>query len=680
MRLGRTCNQACFLALGGALALAGCGQDGLRAQPEVATSHRAVFERVDDFGSNPGGLSMYRYVPANLPPNAPLVVALHACAQNATQYRNAGFDALADQHGFAVLYPEQSLFNNPFGCFNWAGEGTLVRDTSNLERGMGENQSIIQMIDTMVAEHGVDPNQVYMMGHSGGAAQVALMAAVWPDRMAGGGIIAGIPYRCTTELLEVNGCLSPGVDRTAQQWGDLARMGNPGYAGPWPKLSIWHGASDDIVVPRNQTELFEQFSNLYGVDATADRTSTIGSASVEDFEGPGGQVLLQTVTIPGFGHGTPVDPSDGCGATASYFIDGGICAAEELLRFWGVIGGGAGDTTPPTVDVTAPANGATVMGDVTVTLSAQDDTGVDRVEVFANGAPIGSLSAAPYELTWPTAGLAAGTYVLRAVAFDAAGNRGVDEDTEVAVQSGVVDTNPPTVQITSPADGAEIVRPTTIAVTAADDFGVSEVEILVDGARLGLVRAPPFEVTFDPSAVAEGSHTIAAQARDAAGNQGEAMITLTTTGGLVDAPPSVVFTYPSDGETVRGIIRVTAEATDDFGVTAVLLTIDGETAGTEVVPPYSFLVDTTRVSTGTHALTLTAFDGAMQAAVDRIEVTVEAVAPTPDADPDPEPTPMPDPDVDNDRWGCSSSGTSAEPPVTFAALALVMLAARRRRQ
>ena len=54
-----------------------------------------------------------------------------------------GFEALADERGFHVLYPQQKSDNNPVGCFNWAGE---YGDPANLERGKGENRSIISMV------------------------------------------------------------------------------------------------------------------------------------------------------------------------------------------------------------------------------------------------------------------------------------------------------------------------------------------------------------------------------------------------------------------------------------------------------------------------------------------------------------------------------------------------------
>jgi len=41
---------------------------------------------VTAFGGNPGNLKMYMYAPADIADNAPLVVVLHGCTQNASEY------------------------------------------------------------------------------------------------------------------------------------------------------------------------------------------------------------------------------------------------------------------------------------------------------------------------------------------------------------------------------------------------------------------------------------------------------------------------------------------------------------------------------------------------------------------------------------------------------------------
>ena len=81
----------------------------LRQRPfgltELIDSRLAPFQ---GFGSNPGRLAAWAHDRQGLPKGAPLVVVLHGCTQNARGYdHGSGWSAAADEHGFAVLFPEQ---------------------------------------------------------------------------------------------------------------------------------------------------------------------------------------------------------------------------------------------------------------------------------------------------------------------------------------------------------------------------------------------------------------------------------------------------------------------------------------------------------------------------------------------------------------------------------------------
>ena len=138
------------------------------------------------FGSNPGSLNMYSYVPSGLPANAPLVVALHGCTQSATDYYdNSGWPKIADQFGFAVVFAEQPSTSNPIiNCFDW---GTPSDDS----RGDGEAESIYQMVQYAESNYHVNPSRIYITGLSAGAGMTSDMLADYPDVFAGGSIDSG---------------------------------------------------------------------------------------------------------------------------------------------------------------------------------------------------------------------------------------------------------------------------------------------------------------------------------------------------------------------------------------------------------------------------------------------------------------------------------------------------------
>jgi poly(hydroxyalkanoate) depolymerase family esterase len=381
----------------------------------------AALTSVTSFGSNPGALAMYEYVPAGLAAGRPLVVVMHGCTQTAASMENAGWNQLADQYKFAVVYPEQQTANNPVRCFNWAGE---YGDTANLVRGQGENASVMAMIDHAVAAHASNPSRIYVVGFSAGAAMAAVMAATWPEKLAGVAIMAGLPYRCATSVSGAYSCQSPGVTKTAAQWGDLVRGS---HAGPYPKIQIWHGSSDTTVVPANETELIKQWTNVLGTDETADETETIGATTRTAYK-LGSTVVVEAYKVTGMSHAVAVgtDPAGPCTGTAgSYFENKGICSTLRAAQFFGLTGGGGtggADTTAPTVAIQSPASGDTVTGQVTVVVAAGDDVGVASVSLTIDGADAGSDAEAPYQFAWDATSAGPGTHDLVAVARDAAGN------------------------------------------------------------------------------------------------------------------------------------------------------------------------------------------------------------------------------------------------------------------
>jgi hypothetical protein len=85
--------------------------------------------------------------------------------------------------------------------------------------------------------------------------------------------------------------------------------------------------------------------------------------------------------------------------------------------------GGTPDTPPPTVALSAPVNGATVSGTITVSATATDNTGVVGVQFQLNGTNLGAEDTTkPFSISWNTSGVTPGPYTLTAVARDAAGN------------------------------------------------------------------------------------------------------------------------------------------------------------------------------------------------------------------------------------------------------------------
>jgi len=323
------------LAVATLVACAAPSEDVTEAETEVSNAEvgAAGLREVTGFGKNPGALRMFEHVPKNVQENAPIVVVLHGCMTKATNIADTGWNELADARGFVVVYPQQSPWNNGTYCFNWADPMGFGNDDA--ERGGGESESIRQMTLFAMKRHHSDKGRVFAAGFSAGAAMAVDLAAVYPDLYAGVASFAGVPYGCATTLMESTKCMIPGIERTAAEHARrVTKAFN--YSGRRPKMSIWQGGIDNVVYPKNQTELAKQWSTLHGVSAKPTSTNTTSGITHSEWSDASGDVVLETYLIADMWHGFPVDPSHGCGRVAQFVPDEGICGASKVADFFGL--------------------------------------------------------------------------------------------------------------------------------------------------------------------------------------------------------------------------------------------------------------------------------------------------------------------------------------------------------
>ncbi len=284
------------------------------------------------FGANPGNLRMFAYAPEHLPPNAPLVIALHGCTQTAEDYdRGTGWSLLADRLGFAVVYPQQQPANNPKTCFSWFLPGDMAR-------GHGEALSIKQMIDHAIATFAADRGNVFVTGLSAGGAMASVMLATYPEVFAGGAIIAGLPYGCASNVQQAFEAMFGERQHAARALGDRVRAAS-GHRGPWPRISVWHGTSDPIVKPSNGEAIIRQWTDVHGLSENPSYQETIGGHTRRVWSDTKGKALIEAFSISGMAHGVPLaigGDAESCGAAGPFFLDVGISSTHRIARFWGL--------------------------------------------------------------------------------------------------------------------------------------------------------------------------------------------------------------------------------------------------------------------------------------------------------------------------------------------------------
>ncbi|HYF12331.1 MAG TPA: Ig-like domain-containing protein, partial [Actinomycetota bacterium] len=264
--------------------------------------------------------------------------------------------------------------------------------------------------------------------------------------------------------------------------------------------------------------------------------------------------------------------------------------------------------SPPAVTVTAPSEGATVSGTVAVEASATDDRGVTQVEFSVDGSSIGTDTngADGWSVPWNTTLVADGTHTVTARASDALGQTGTDSNNVVVDNVAT----PPTVSVTSPAEGATVSGTVLVQASASDDEGVTEVAFSVDGAAIGTDTdgTNGWSASWDTLTELDGAHVVTATATDTSGSTS----TDSNAVNVDNTPPVVAVSSPLSGATVSGTTPVEATASDNTAVASVQFFADGASIGTDTSPTGGWSVswDTTRVGDGAHTLTATAKDAA----------------------------------------------------------------------
>ena len=301
--------------------------------PGLKGKREPVLVEIGQFGTNPGNLRMLAHVPERLAPRPALVVVLHGCTQTAEAYDlGAGWSALADEHGFALLYPQQKAENNPNTCFSWFDPARAARDR-------GEALSIRQMIERMASDIDADRDRIFITGLSAGGAMTSVMLAAYPEVFAAGAIIAGLPFGSARNVHEAFQSMYSGPNKSARDWGELVREASP-HQGPWPKVSIWHGDADTTVQPSNAQELVKQWTHVHGLPAEPTSQGDEGDRRLRQWRDSTGDLRVEEHVISGMAHGAPLHSDQdavGSGVPGPYMLDVGISSTYEIAGFFGLV-------------------------------------------------------------------------------------------------------------------------------------------------------------------------------------------------------------------------------------------------------------------------------------------------------------------------------------------------------
>jgi poly(hydroxyalkanoate) depolymerase family esterase len=207
---------------------------------------------VDANGNHP----YFVYTPENyqVEQAVPLVVMLHGCTQTAVDFANGtAMNQLAEQHGFILLYPQQTSSANHKRCWNWFLP-------ANQQRGCGEPARIVGMVKNVqrnTARWKIDPARIYVAGLSAGACMATILGTTYSDLFAAIGIHSGLEYQAATNTEHALQVMRHGGPDPQKQ-GHTAYTAMQDFSRIVPTI-VFHGTNDMTVVPKNGDQVVQQW-------------------------------------------------------------------------------------------------------------------------------------------------------------------------------------------------------------------------------------------------------------------------------------------------------------------------------------------------------------------------------------------------------------------------------------
>jgi poly(hydroxyalkanoate) depolymerase family esterase len=255
------------------------------------------------------------YVPKHVPDTVarqgwPLIVMLHGCQQSATQFaEGTRMNRLAENKGYAVLYPQQLVSVQAQRCWRWYERST--------QQGGGETIALAGLIGSVCERHMIDRRRIYACGLSAGAGMAAVLALNHPELIAAVGLHSGPVFGAGHTPMGALHVMRHGAaaQSDAAILGVLHRRAAnaaPGRFEPMPLMPalLIQGDDDQVVRPINQQQLTRQWLQVNGLPDGAATRVTVQPAGrggrrnaheIHDYL-MGRKVVLRVVRIAGLGH------------------------------------------------------------------------------------------------------------------------------------------------------------------------------------------------------------------------------------------------------------------------------------------------------------------------------------------------------------------------------------------
>ena len=255
------------------------------------------------------------------------------------------------------------------------------------------------------------------------------------------------------------------------------------------------------------------------------------------------------------------------------------------------VNGNINDNTPPTGAIMFPASGTDVSGEVTISVSASDNSGNPiEVEFGINGTSMFIDNTEPYEYAWDTATETEDQeHIITIFLEDPSGNKTILNPIAVTVDNQSDGGAPPVINILSPSSGETINGTIAINVSSGNDSEIDYVEFTINGVSSFVDLSFPFSFNWDSESVYDDNYyIIGAIGYNSEGVSGLASPITVYVDNYDDHSPTGQIIYPYPGQTVHDTVTIEIEASDNIGIASVEILINNNMVANITEPPYFF--------------------------------------------------------------------------------------------
>ena len=195
---------------------------------------------------------------------------------------------------------------------------------------------LMELLDEVVHDQGVDRDSIYAAGLSAGAGMAVVLAALHPDRFAGVAAHSGVPYASVASEDEAVAVLAGRGPPVAELADRMKEAMPPGAE--LPRLIAIHGTADEVVSPENTRRLAAAWLLVQGRSSSEPDESERGRGGRAPYAydrrrwSAGDPAPVETWLVEGLGHAWSGGSSDGTWADPA-----GPDATAAVLRSFGLV-------------------------------------------------------------------------------------------------------------------------------------------------------------------------------------------------------------------------------------------------------------------------------------------------------------------------------------------------------